>query len=287
MKFITTGPFCRYAEAKLSPKSYYKQYMRGEITSRQFEAAMKADEALLGDPGFSAYNMARIALTPQRETQPSEKIVGYLQSRGLLPVYDEPKMENAFSRYRKNIHKHYCHGDFVTFIYPEDERLFYILAALKKPQSAFMAGAYYGYLAVWAMQALGESGGLFTLSDINEEVCALARENIKGLGYEGHAEVINENAEDLLKKRTGVLDMLVLDATGKHDDPRPEYRGKRIYGSLLKAANHLLAKGTLIFIHNMEPDNPEMGELTEELRRINAVGTHYDTYNGLGAYIIE
>jgi hypothetical protein len=81
--------------------------------------------------------------------------------------------------------------------------------------------------------------------------------------------------------------MLILDATGRHDDPRPEYRGKRIYGAFLKSAEHLLKKGSVIVIHNMEPENPEMQMLVGKLREICARGTNYETYNGLGVYILN
>jgi hypothetical protein len=81
--------------------------------------------------------------------------------------------------------------------------------------------------------------------------------------------------------------MLILDATGDHGDPRPEYRGKRIYGAFLRDAKHLLSEGSAIVIHNMEPENPEMGTLVDELRNIGAFGTSYDTYNGLGVYIVK
>jgi len=80
--------------------------------------------------------------------------------------------------------------------------------------------------------------------------------------------------------------MLVLDATGRRDDHRPEYRGKRIYGALFKAAKHALTKGSLIVVHNMDPENPEMKTLVDELRAINAIGVNYDTFNGLGAYVV-
>jgi hypothetical protein len=36
----------------------------------------------------------------------------------------------------------------------------------------------------------------------------------------------------------------------------------------------------------MEPENPEMKMLVDELQSINAPGESYDTYNGLGVYVM-
>ena len=290
MKFIVngqavTGRFAVYAEKILASKEYYKDYINRKIDSKQFKEAMYADASLSDSAGFHTYNIEHVALMPPDEKMPAEKIIGYLSDNNIIDgcenIYD------GFDDYRKYILGNYNHGEFVTFVYPEDELLMYAAAKIAKPKRIFMAGSYYGYLAVWAMQAVRENGGIAVFSDIDSEVCELARENFKKLGFENHAEIYCEDAAALLARRTDPIDMLILDATGRGDDERPEFRGKRIYGALLKAAKHLLRKGSLIFIHNMNPEEPDMRELVDELKAINARGENYDTYNGLGVYIVS
>jgi len=284
MKFIVNGQFAFYAEKALSSKKYYKDYMNGKINSAQFREAMYADKSLSDVAGFNEYNIDHISLTPPDEKLPAETIIKYLSDNNTIPSFEN--MYDGFDDYRKYICENYDHGEFITFIYPEDERLLYAAAQIAQPKKVFAAGSYYGYFIIWAMKAVSENGGTAVLSDIDSEVCELAKENFKKLGYENNTEICCEDASALLAKRTEPIDMLILDATGRHDDPRPEYRGKRIYGALLRDAKRLLTKGSVIVIHNMEPDNPDMKMLVDELRSINACGTNYDTYNGLGVYII-
>lgn len=295
MKFVVNGQFAFYAEKILASKDYYKEYLNGKIDSSQFCGAMLADTSLSDVvAGFSKYNIPRIALTPPDERLPSDAIFKYLSDNNIIPACENTQNKNrynediygGFDEYRKYIRENYNHGDFVTFIYPEDERLLYSAAKINQPKKAFIAGSYYGYFAIWAMKSIKENGGMFVLSDIDEEVCKLAEKNFNNLGFKNNVKIYCEDAAKLLTDRTEPIDMLVLDATGIHDDPRPEYRGKRIYGALLKAAKHLLSKGSMIVIHNMEPENSDMKTLVDELRSINALGSNYDTFNGVGVYII-
>ena len=285
MKFIQNGQFALYAEKILSPKDYYKDYLDGKISSAQFREAMYADRNLSDVPGFNNnYNIDRISLTPPDDKLPIEFIVKYLVDSKIIPSCGH--MYDGFDEYRKHIRENYDHGEFFTCIFPEDERLLYAAAKITQPKKVFVAGAYYGYFAIWAMKTIHENNGMAVLSDVDGEVCELAKENFRKLGYENNVEIYCEDASVLLAKRTEPVDMLVLDATGRHDDPIPERRGKRIYGSFLKEAKHLLSKGSVIVIHNMEPENPDMKMLVDELKAINALGESYDTYNGVGIYIM-
>ena len=286
VEYDLTGCFASYVKKILSPKEYYQSYMRGEASSARFRDAMLADASLAALPGFYESNIERIALTPIDEKLPAEAIIKYLTDYGIVPARDTVNLYEGFEEYRKHIHGSYDHGEFLTSISPEDERLLYAMAALRRPERVFAAGSYYGYFAVWAMKAVAERGGQCVLSDIDEEVCELARKNFDSLGFGAYADIYCRDAESLLLRRTQPIDLLVLDATGDIGDPRPAYRGKRIYGALLKDAKHLLIKGSMIVIHNMEPENPDMQALVDELQGINALGTSYDTYNGLGVYIV-
>jgi predicted O-methyltransferase YrrM len=284
MKFIVNGRFSQYTEKILAEKDYYKDYISMKINSAQFCEAMLADKTLENVAGFSEYNIRRIATMPPDDKMPAEKIFGWLADNKLIENCEN--MYDGFDEFRKYILEHYNHGEFVTFVYPEDERLMYAAAKIAQPKRVFMAGSYYGYLAVWAMQAVRENNGMAVFSDIDNEVCELMKANFKKLGFENHSEIYCEDAAAVLAERTEPIDMLILDATGRGDDERPEFRGKRIYGSLLKAAKHLLRKGSVIFIHNMGLE-PDMQELVDELEGLNALGEDYDTFNGLGVYVVS
>ena len=286
MKFIENGQFAFYVERILSSKEYYKEYLDKKTDSAQFCEAMLKDKNLSDVPGLSEYNIRRIALTPPDDKLPTETIVSSLIQNNIISKSKTENMYDGFDEYRKYIRGNYNHGDFFTCIYPEDERILYAVSKISQPKTAFLAGSYYGYFAIWAMKTIRENDGMFVLTDIDNEVCELAKENFEKLGYADNVKIYCEDAEKVLSRRTETIDMLVLDATGRGDDPRPEYRGKRIYGAFLKAAKHLLKKGSVIVIHNMEPENPEMKPLVDELKSINALGANYDTYNGLGIYFV-
>jgi len=284
MKFIVNGQFAFYAEGILSSKAYYVEYLNGEINSAGFRKAMLADKSLEEVAGFSKDRIARIALTPPDEKLPAETITKHLVNNNIIPPCEN--RYDGFDEYRKHIRGSFNHGEFITFIYPEDEGLLYAMANIAQPKRVFVAGSYYGYFAIWAMKAIAEQGGMCVLSDIDAQVCALAKENFEALGFGEHAEITCKDSEKLLLNRTEPIDMLVLDATGKRDDPRREYRGKRIYGALLKDAKRLLREGSVIVIHNMEPEDRDMRVLVNELKAMNALGTSYDTFNGLGVYVL-
>jgi len=284
MKFVENGQFALYVEKMLSAKDYYKDYMNKKTDSAKFREAMYADTALREVAGFGDYNIDHISMTPPDDKLPAEKIIGYLTDNNMIPSCEN--MYDGFDEYRKYIRENYDHGEFFTCIYPEDERLLYAVAKITQPKSMFVAGSYYGFFAVWAMKTIAENGGLAVLSDVDNEVCELARSNFTRLGYGEYTKVCCEDASSLLSSRSEPIDMLVLDATGRHDDPRPEYRGKRIYGAFLKDAKRLLHQNSVIVIHNMD-EKPDMQPLIEELRLIGAIGANYDTYNGLGVYIIR
>jgi len=277
------GQFALHVEKTLAPKKYYADYLSKKIDSAQFRQAMAADASLPDSGWVNEYNLRRISISPPDEKLPTDTIVKYLAENGVLPQCEN--MYGGFEDYRKSIRENYNHGEFLTFIFPEDELLLYAAAKITQPKNIFVAGSYYGYFAIWAMKTVSENNGTATLSDINEKVCELAKENFIKFGYGNNSNICCEDAEALLLRRTEPIDMFVLDAAGRGDDPRPEYRGKRIYGPFLKAAKHLLKEGSVIVVHNME-ENPELKMFADELREINAVGTIYETYNGLGVYVV-
>ena len=281
---VISGQFALFVEEVLSPKDYYQQYKNGDITPEQLREKMLADHTLDAYFGHDKRNYDRIPKIPLDEKAPANSIFKYLIDNKIIPTCDS--MYDGFDEYRQHIRKNYDHKDFFTCIFPEDERLIYAAAQVKQPKEAFVAGSYYGYIAVWAMKTVAENGGMCVLSDINKEVCNLAEKNFEKLGYSSNSAICCEGAENLLANRTTPIDMLILDPTGHWDDPRPEYRGKNVYAVCLKAAKHLLQKGSMIVVHNMSYKDPELASLVKELQAIGARGTAYETYNGVGVYVM-
>ena len=281
---VISGQFALYAEKVLSQKDYYRQFMKGEINPAQFREKMLADRSLDAYFGNDKSNYDRIPKIPLDEKMPADAIFNYLVDDKIIPNCDN--MYDGFDEYRQHIRTKYDHGDFFTCIFPEDERLIYAAARVKQPKEVFIAGAYYGYIAVWTMKTVVENGGMCVLSDIDEEVCRLASKNFEKLGYSSNSAIYCQGAEVLLANRTKPIDMLILDPTGNRNDPRPEYRGKNVYALCLKAAKHLLQKGSMIVVHNMSYEDPELESLVIELQAINALGTAYTTFNGLGVYVV-
>ena len=219
------------------------------------------------------------------EKEPIEAIVTFLTDRKIIPPCEN--MYDGFDEFRKYIYDNFYHNGFYTSISPEDEVLLYVMSKIMQPKSAFVGGAYYGYFAVWAMRTISDNGGTIVLSDVNRDVCILAMANFINLGYEKNTKVYCEDAIKLLSKRTEPIDMMLLDAVGRYDDPRPEYRGKRIYVPMLEAARHLLKKGSAIVLHNMRPRGHETKVLVDKLHSLGAVGTSYDSSAGIGVYIVQ
>ena len=218
------------------------------------------------------------------EKTAADTIVNYFTKNNILPAHEN--IYDGFDAYRENIYENYNHGGFYTFISPEDEILIYVMSKIIQPKNAFVAGSYFGYWAVWAMKTISEIGGTIVLSDIDKDACALAKKNFSNLGYEKNTKVCCEDAVTLLSNRKEPVDMLMLDAMGNWNDPRPDYRGKRIYLPILESARHVLKKGSAVILHNMKPRNPGTTQLVEKLLSLNAVGVCYDTPAGIGVFII-
>ncbi|MCL2093308.1 MAG: class I SAM-dependent methyltransferase [Treponema sp.] len=227
--------------------------------------------------------MARSRLSSRDDLYPTDYLFRFLIEKNLVPF--PQGSDEGFDEYRDLLYEHYDHGPFWSSIHPEDERLLYNVSAAFKSRSAFIAGSYYGYFAIWAMKGIAERGGTCTLSDVNPRVCDLARENFSRLGFGDHTRVCCEDAVSLFSKRKEPIDLLLLDAVGAWNDPRPEYRGKVIYYPILQGAIPLLEKGSVVVMHNMRPNY--FPQLIDLLESIGGVGLCCDSHNGLGLYVIS
>jgi hypothetical protein len=115
------------------------------------------------------------------------------------------------------------------------------------------------YLAVWLIPGLPKDG-LMVCSDVDHSVCELAQRNMDALDESKRVKVICEDAEKLLKSDNKPIDLFVLDAYGSKDNPDARYRGKAIYGPLIKAALPHLHDKSIILVHNAEKDAKDLVE---------------------------
>jgi len=220
----------------------------------------------------------------------SDTIINFFAENNLMSVPEN--IYEGFDTYRSYIYENYNHGQYYTSVQPEDERLAYAVSKIVKPKSAFIAGSYYGYFAIWLMPHIAENNGLCILSDIDQRVCRLAKNNFDKLGYANNAQIMCEDAVKLLNARKEPLDFILIDALGSWNDPRPDYRGKQIYIPILKAACASLTKGSTILMHNVRPRDFDQrysmnkNSMLSILKSIDAVGICYDSRNGLGVFVV-
>ena len=231
--------------------------------------------------GIDEYNFGRMLVSVSGNREVDEMLRDFQEQGGFTDI-DYGK--NAFESFSARIKPEYDCGGYVTFIFPEDELLMYATAMLTKPQTMFVAGSFFGYWVIWAMEAVKNSGGICTMSDINPDVMRIAEMNMKKFGYDKYVIPIIGDAEKLLLSSDEKIELLVLDATGSYNDERKSHRGKILYSTLLSAARHRLRKGSIILIHNLERNLPELAPLMKQLDEISTAKAELECLNGLGIY---
>ena len=159
----------------------------------------------------------------------------------------------------------YDHGNYTTYIFPEENALLYAIVRNVRPRRAACMGSYYGY---WAMAAKAAHPDLnLTLLDVDPAVMQLAQKNFENLKLERDTTFLIGDAEELVNG-IGSVDLLILDAEGPKSEEIPEdYRDKAIYYPLLKAACNTLAPGALVIAHNVILSNFTDGIYFEEKLR--------------------
>ncbi len=271
----------------LSSYDFYQNYMDGKITKDDYASQMLKNQEEIHEKGIKGWNYDRMLLHSNGENDIKALLESFCRDGG----YDINELNKIFSfekyrSYAKKIKPYYINDTYITAIYPEDEMLMYAASKMAAPSRMFAAGSYFGYWVIWAMEALKEKNGICTLSDVNPAVSEISEKNMAKFGFSENSVCSSNDAEKLLLSSDEKIDLLALDATGAHDDPRPEYRGKRIYSVMLKAALHRLRSGSFIIVHNLERCG-DMTELTDILDSISCAKAEMQTYNGLGLYRVK
>ena len=102
-------------------------------------------------------------------------------------------------------------------------------------------GSSTGYSGIWFGLALRQTGGKLTTYEIDAGRAATARANFKRAGMEDIITLVLGDAHEELKKFTGTIDLIFLDAD------------KEGYIDYLNTLLPLLRPGGLIVAHNINP----------------------------------
>jgi len=139
----------------------------------------------------------------------------------------------------------------------KDGRLFRVLAESIGAKHVVEIGTSNGYSGIWFCLALRKTGGRLTTYEVDVGRAALARKNFQRAGVEELVAQIVGDAHEEVRKLTGSIDLLFLDA----DKPG--------YIDHLRKLLPLVRLGGLIIAHNMVSPPPDP-------RYIEAITTNPD-----------
>jgi len=271
-------------EKILSKYDFFNDFRAGNLSKDDYKAKMEENKSDILAAGIGDYDFFRMS----RSVSGNREVIAMLEDfKAQCGFADINYGEKEFRNYYDIIHPNYEDGGFGTAIFPEDELFMYAAAKLTSPKTMFMAGSYFGYWAIWAMEAIKANGGIATLSDINPDVMRVAEANMAKFGFSDNVVCTTDDAEKLLLSSDEPIDLLALDATGAWNDPRPTHRGKILYSTLLAAARHRLHMGSIIVIHNLERDLEGLAPLIAQLDEISSAKSELICFNGLGLYRVK
>jgi predicted O-methyltransferase YrrM len=123
-------------------------------------------------------------------------------------------------------------------VLPEDGRLIRMLTETLGAKHVVELGTANGYSAMWFCLALRSTGGTLTTHEINPDRIALANENFRRAGVEDVVTLVKGDAHETIKKLTGPIDLVLLDAE------------KEGFTDYLKKLLPLVRTGGLIIAHD-------------------------------------
>ena len=122
-----------------------------------------------------------------------------------------------------------------------DGRLLRIMAKSIGAKRVVELGTSTGISGIWLGLALQQTGGKLTTYEIDAQRAAMARENFRRAGLENVITIVQGDAHEEIKKLTGTVDMVFLDAD------------KEGYIDYLNKLLPMLRPGGLILAHNINP----------------------------------
>ena len=233
----------------LSAFAPFQDFRAGRLDRDAYVDVLEREEAKMGGFGLNRDQFHLSGRCPEQEEAFIDGILEDLRRQGTISsaTYDKA----AFTAFRRQVQATFDHGEYSTYIFPEEERLVYALSEIAKPVSAAFLGSYYGYWAVWAMPALARSKGRAWFLDIDERVNRLGLANFTRLGYGAQVEFVTKDAVAYLDASATTYDFALIDAEGPEEHADPDYRKKCIYYPIFRACLPRLRPGALVAVHNM------------------------------------
>ncbi len=91
-------------------------------------------------------------------------------------------------------------------------KLLSLLVHLTQARRVLELGTSMGYSAIWLASALKETGGRLVSVECRQDLCELARENLRAAGLADWVEVIHGNAEQVIQSLEGPFDLILQDS---------------------------------------------------------------------------
>lgn len=159
-------------------------------------------------------------------------------SNQFLPLHPKPRdeAEKKIIATMEDMHANQSRG--MGNIHPEDGRLMRMLVETLGGKHVVEVGTANGYSAMWFCLALRSTGGRLTTHEIDPTRIALARKNFQRAGVEDLVTLVEGDAHETIKKLTGPIDAVLLDA---EKEGFPDYLEKLL---------PLVRPGGLIFAHD-------------------------------------
>jgi len=133
-------------------------------------------------------------------------------SRQFLSLHPKPRddVEKRIIAVMEDMYANQSRG--MGNILPEDGRLMRMLTETLAAKHVVEVGTANGYSAMWFCLALKSTGGKLTTHEIDATRIAMARDNFKRAGVEELLTLVEGDAHETVKKLTGPIDLLLLDA---------------------------------------------------------------------------
>lgn len=251
MRADFSGPVYELIQRELLPHPEYQGLRAGRISLAEYGRILERSSERSFGTALTENQRNLVTRFPHSEEAFVDEALTSLQEGGIIPSVEYPK--EAFAVFREHVRATFNHGGYMTFIFPEEERLVFALSHILRPKRALFLGSYYGYWGIWMLPALRSGSGHATFIDPNPETNAVARMNISALGFDECANVLDAEGTHFLNELLvrDSFDFLLLDAEGPDDAPDPQYRGKRVYLPLITTALRYLSPGATVLVHNI------------------------------------
>src|SRR5271154_2542998 len=112
----------------LSAFTPFKDFRAGRLTRDAYVEVLEREEPRMGSFGLNRDQFHLSGRFPANEEAFVDGILADLVKQGAIPstAYDKA----AFTTFRKRVMAEFDHGEFSTYIFPEEERLVYALSEI-------------------------------------------------------------------------------------------------------------------------------------------------------------